>query len=61
MTIHVEIPVFILIIMLVPLLIDGFLQLLSSYESDNFLRLITGFFFGLSLPMLIHFIVDYGL
>jgi len=31
---------------MVPMLADGFTQLFTSYESNNWKRLITGLFFG---------------
>lgn len=33
--------------LLIPMIIDGFLQLLTSYESHNITRLITGTLFGI--------------
>ena len=36
-----------------PLLIDGFTQLLTNYESNNFTRPLTGGPFGLGLAILI--------
>lgn len=43
----------ILLLMLIPLIFDGFLQLLSKYESNNRRRLITGILFGYALLMLL--------
>lgn len=52
------IPIFILLgcpkplivfLLMVPLIFDGFLQQLTSYESGNIRRLITGFLFGTAL------------
>lgn len=40
------------LILMVPMLIDGFAQLLTSYESNNIKRVITGFLFGYALVML---------
>jgi len=37
------------LILLAPAIIDGFLQLLTSYESTNELRFATGFFMGISI------------
>lgn len=39
--------IFVLLMML-PLILDGFLQKLTTYESNNFLRLITGILFGIA-------------
>ncbi|MDD1770292.1 MAG: DUF2085 domain-containing protein [Methanomassiliicoccales archaeon] len=39
---------------LVPIAIDGGLQLLTSYESSNVLRLATGLLAGVSVALLIH-------
>lgn len=35
--------------MMLPMLADGFLQLLTAYESTNIRRLLTGILFGYSL------------
>ena len=35
--------------MLVHMVVDGFLQLLTPYESTNFRRVVTGFLFGYGL------------
>lgn len=35
--------------LMIPMLIDGFLQLKTTYESTNIRRVITGFIFGYSL------------
>jgi len=61
MLIHIEIPIILLILLIIPMFIDGFLQLFSLRESNNFIRLITGFGFGLSLPLLINFLFIYML
>ena len=48
-------PLFV-IIALIPIGIDGGLQLVTNYESNNVLRLMTGFLAGAALAMLIaHF------
>ncbi len=39
----------IVLTMMVPLIFDGFLQRLTSYESGNIRRLITGILFGIAL------------
>lgn len=36
-------------VMLIPLIVDGFVQLKTPYESTNLRRVITGFFFGYGL------------
>ncbi|MBO4711104.1 DUF2085 domain-containing protein [bacterium] len=41
------------IIMMLPLIIDGFVQLLTKYESTNIRRLITGIIFGIGLSAFI--------
>lgn len=49
-----EIPATILL--MIPMLFDGFLQLLTSYESGNLRRLFTGILFGIAFVfMLIYF------
>ena len=46
---HVRIDLVWSLLMLLPLVIDGFLQLLRERESTNAVRLVTGFLFGLGL------------
>lgn len=48
----IKINIFILIFLMIPLIIDGFLQLLTKYNSNNILRLITGILFGFSLTII---------
>lgn len=43
-------------LMMVPLLVDGFLQLLTSYESGNLRRLFTGILFGLAFDFTLIYI-----
>ena len=44
------------ILLMLPLVFDGFRQLLTNYTSTNFLRFITGFFFGIAfVSMLVYF------
>ena len=38
----------IVLVMMIPLVFDGFLQRLTSYESGNIRRLITGILFGIA-------------
>ena len=45
-------PVFVCIILLIPLVVDGFVQLLTKYESTNGKRFVTGVLFGYGLFML---------
>lgn len=37
---------------MLPLCVDGFVQLKTSYESTNIKRVVTGYFFGYGLFML---------
>ena len=39
----------IVLVMMIPLVFDGFLQRLTSYESGNFRRLVTGILFGIAM------------
>ena len=41
------------IVIMIPMLIDGFMQQLTSYESTNARRFITGFLFGLGLASIL--------
>ena len=36
-------------LLIIPMIIDGYLQLLTSYLSNNLLRLITGILFGIGI------------
>lgn len=47
------------IIMLIPLIIDGFIQRLTSYESNNFKRVVTGFLFGIGFAAIIAITLTY--
>lgn len=47
---RLSIPVSILI--LLPMIVDGFVQLKTSYESNNRRRFVTGFLFGYGLFVL---------
>ena len=40
------------IIILLPMIIDGVVQMLTSYESNNIKRFVTGVFFGYGFLML---------
>lgn len=61
MWIRIETPIILLILLMIPMLVDGFLQLFSLRESNNITRIITGFCFGLALPLLIDFLIFYVL
>lgn len=39
---------YIVVLMMLPMLVDGFLQLLTSYESVNIRRFLTGILFGIA-------------
>ncbi len=39
--------------MMLPMVADGFLQLLTPYESGNYRRLVTGFLFGIAFVFLL--------
>ncbi len=41
------------VVLMIPMVFDGFLQLLTRYESTNSRRLITGILFGYALMALI--------
>ena len=47
-----RINIFLALLLLIPLIVDGFWQALSSRESTNKLRLITGCLCGVSAPFL---------
>lgn len=50
-------PLYISVILLVPLLIDGFVQLYTKYVSNNLKRSITGVCFGYAVPAIIFSII----
>lgn len=43
----VQLPSSVYILLLIPMSVDGFIQMLTPYESTNLKRLITGFLFGI--------------
>ena len=45
--------VIILLILMIPMMADGFIQLISNYESTNLIRLITGIMFGYARGVLL--------
>lgn len=47
-------PVWMSVLFMVPMLIDGFLQSLTKYESKNYRRFITGLFFGIGISVLVY-------
>jgi len=49
--IYTSFPLFFALIMMVPLIIDGFSQLVTLRESTNAIRLITGFLFGFGMTI----------
>lgn len=53
-----QFKIIVLLCLLIPLIVDGFLQLLTSYESGNRRRFITGLLFGYGLTCL--FIISIG-
>jgi uncharacterized membrane protein len=49
----IRLPVKILFLLLLPLVLDGMIQKITSYESTNIRRLITGLLYGYALSSLI--------
>lgn len=45
----IKFKISIYILLMIPLILDGFIQLLTNYESTNLKRFITGLLFGYSL------------
>ncbi len=43
-----------IVIMMLPMVIDGSIQALTKYESNNFKRLISGTLFGIALVFCFH-------
>ena len=52
--------IIIYILLSIPLVIDGTIQLLTSYESNNIKRLITGILFGISLISIVMYLCLIG-
>lgn len=48
-----KIPWFIGILLMIPMLIDGFTQTLTTYESTNIKRVLTGSMFGIGFAIVI--------
>lgn len=46
-------PLWVLLVMLLPMVVDGTIQLLTSYESTNGRRLVTGILFGYAFAVLL--------
>lgn len=53
-------PVWMYVLLLLPLLIDGMIQKFSVYESNNPTRLITGIFFGIACAGLLLLFLVHG-
>lgn len=53
-------PVWLCAVLLMPMVTDGFLQLLTPYESKNGIRCFTGLLFGFGLVMLAFYILSHG-
>ena len=47
------------IVMMIPMLIDGFTQRFTTYESTNIRRFVTGFLFGIGITSLFSWSVSY--
>lgn len=56
---HLTIPFYIILLMCIPMLIDGFTQLWKWRESSNILRFLTGITFGIGQSLFISTIVMY--
>ena len=46
------------VLLMLPMILDGGIQLFTSYESNNFRRFVTGFLFGYGLIMLVAVSID---
>lgn len=57
-----KLDIFINLLLMLPLILDGFIQLLTKYESNNLKRLVTGILFGFALTNLfiISIIITYN-
>jgi uncharacterized membrane protein len=59
MWIRIEIPIILLILLMIPMLIDGFTQLFYWRESNNVIRFFSGLGFGVSVPLIINYTFDF--
>jgi len=48
----IKLPIYLYVIMLLPLIMDGFIQMFTTYQSDNIKRLLTGILFGIGFASL---------
>lgn len=46
-------PLWVLLLLMIPMVADGFIQLLTSYESNNRRRFVTGLLFGYAFCLLL--------
>lgn len=58
-----RLPLFWAILIMLPMIVDGLVQMFTAYESNNIRRVVTGFLFGFGLITLfaIHTIFLYGI
>ncbi len=54
----INISFWVMIIFLIPLILDGVLQLLTDYKSNNIKRFITGVLFSLGMILILSFFMD---
>ena len=47
-----RLPIWMCILIMIPLIVDGTIQMFTKYESNNLRRVVTGFLFGYGLFML---------
>jgi uncharacterized membrane protein len=50
----------IVLILLIPLVLDGMIQYFTKYESNNIKRLITGILAGISIIFVIYYLAGFG-
>ena len=55
--INFDLPPFLATLCLLPMLVDGFSQAFRIRESNNKLRVLTGFLFGFGLPSMLNFVL----
>ena len=56
---NIHINLFLSIILVIPMILDGTIQLFTSYESNNFKRLLSGFIAGIGFIWIILNIIIY--
>lgn len=55
---RIKMPLWLIIVLIVPLAVDGSLQLITSYESTNLIRFFTGYLSGFATVVAFNMIIE---